>query len=199
MNSTKKVRGRKRTMSDVMFKRLCNIIVLSVVLILLVITCLLLHSKHERELEEKRQVQKIIEQVEIQEHQVQEVQEPAPYVYEPREDSYYEELDLLARIIHCENSNEVDGEPACWKTGSVVLNRMNSANYPDTIEGVLRQPGQYDCLKMLYKEEPTDIEYEVAAELLNSGSVLPPKVTKAAEFVQGEIHSEEGNTKYCYE
>ena len=134
----------------------------------------------------------------VQENQVQEVQEPA-YVYEPREESYYEALDLLARIIHCENSNEVDGEPACWKTGSVVLNRMNSANYPDTIEGVLRQPGQYDCLKMLYKEEPTDIEYEVAAELLNSGSVLPPKVTKAAEFVQGEIHSEEGRTIYCYE
>ena len=185
-------------MSDATFKRMCNCIVLFVVLICLVITCLLLHSKHERELEEKRQVQKIIEQVEIQEHQVQEVQEPTPYVYEPREDSYYEAVDLLARMIHCENSNEVDGEPACWKTGSVAVNRMNDPDYPDTIEEVIRQPNQYDCLSKLYEEEPTDIEYEVAAELLQSGSILPSDIVFGAEFYQGSgCYDEEGNTKYC--
>lgn len=156
----------------------------------------------------RQQEDKEIIEVTEAEHEVVQVQESIPY--EPieevkseaitlREPEYYEELELLARIIHCENSNEVDGEEACWKTGSVIINRINDPNYPDTLEGVLHQPGQYDCLKMLYREEPTDIEWEVAAELLNSGSILPPKVTKAAEFVQGEVHSEEGNTKYCYE
>lgn len=143
----------------------------------------------------------MITQAELTEaaHQVQEVEEAAPYVYQPREESYYEALDLLARMIHCENSNEVDGEPACWKTGSVAVNRMNDPEYPDTIEGVIRQSGQYDCLSKLYEEEPTDIEYEVAAELLQSGSVIPSGVVFAAEFYQGSgCYDEEGNTKYCY-
>lgn len=113
---------------------------------------------------------------------------------------YYEALDLLARLIHCENSNEVDGEEACWKTGSVVINRINNASYPDTLEGVIYDRGQYDCTGKLYKEEPTDIEYEVAAELLNSGSVIPESVVFAAEFVQGSGEwSRAGKTIYCYE
>ena len=113
---------------------------------------------------------------------------------------YYDALDLLARLIHCENSNEVDGEEACWKTGSVVINRINNASYPDTLGGVIYDRGQYDCTGKLYREEPTDIEYEVAAELLNSGSVIPESVVFAAEFTQGSGEwSREGRTIYCYE
>lgn len=169
--------------------------------LLMVLVILILGIAGFSTLKKKEQAEE--QQITEAEHEVVEVQLPVEVVQSdvivPREPEYYEELELLARIIHCENSNEVDGEEACWKTGSVIINRINDPNYPDTLEGVLNQPGQYDCLKMLYKEEPTDIEWEVAAELLNSGSILPPKVTKAAEFVQGEVHSTEGNTKYCYE
>lgn len=142
----------------------------------------------------------MIAQAELTEaaHEVQQVQEPISYIYDPMPDEYYDNLDLLARMIHCENSNEVDGEEACWETGSVIINRINDPDYPNTLEGVLYQQGQYDCIKMLYKEEPTDIEYEVAAELLNSGGVIPPEVTNAAEFVQGKVYDRQGNTIYCY-
>lgn len=83
----------------------------------------------------------MIAQAELTEEkaEVQQVQEPVPDVIVPREDSYYEDLELLARVLHCENSNEVDGEEACWKTGSVIINRINSPNYPDTLEGVIYQ------------------------------------------------------------
>lgn len=143
----------------------------------------------------------MIAQAELTEaaHEVQQVQEPISYIYEPMPDEYYDNLDLLARMIHCENSNEVDGEPACWKTGSVAVNRMNDPDYPDTIEGVIRQPNQYDCLSKLYKEDPTDAEIEIAAELLQSGSIIPSNVVFAAEFYQGSgCYNEEGKTKYCY-
>lgn len=155
----------------------------------------------------KEQEDKELKEVSEAEHEVVQVQEPIPYqpieevksdLIVPREPEYYEELELLARIIHCENSNEIDGEEACWNTGSVILNRINSPEYPNTLEGVLNQPGQYDCFKMLYREEPTDIEWEVAAELLNSGSILPKEVVYAAEFEQGSSTYEKiGNTYYC--
>lgn len=167
-------------------------------LILLVITCLLLHSKHERELEEKRQVQKIIEQVEIQEHQVQEVQEPAPYVYEPREDSYYEELDLLAHLIYSEVGD--DGEEAMYYAGSVVLNRMKDGEYPDELYDVIYQKGQYQVTWNggLWKEEPNDLAYEVAADLLEEGAVIPDDIIYQAEFVQSKnIYAKIGNTYFC--
>lgn len=168
---------------------------------LMVVTCLLLYNKRQEEKEQARQIEAlynklVAEELQQEEHQVDVVQEP--YVYKPREDSYYDNLDLLARMIHCENSNEVDGEEACWETGSVIINRINDPDYPNTLEGVLYQQGQYDCIKMLYKEEPTDIEYEVSAELLNSGGVIPPEVTNAAEFVQGKVYDRQGNTIYCY-
>lgn len=121
-------------------------------------------------------------------------------VIERQNNGYYEALELLARVIHCENSNEVDGEEACWYTGSVIVNRIKSEKYPDTLEGVIYQKGQYDCLKALYKEEPTDIEWEVAAELLNSGSIIPDEVLYAAEFTQGSgTYDKIGRTIYSYE
>lgn len=196
-----KKRMKKMQSDNRIYYRMLDCIVLSTLLILLIITCLLLHNKKQRELEEKQAIAEMITQAELSEaeHQVDTVQEPIPYVYEPMSDEYYDNLDLLARMIHCENSNEVDGEEACWKTGSVIINRINDHDYPNTLEGVLHQQEQYDCINMLYKEEPTDIEYEVAAELLQSGSIIPSNVVYAAEFYQGSgCYNEEGNTKYCY-
>lgn len=144
--------------------------------------------------------------------EVQQVQEAAPEVepepeliYEVdeivmREPEYYEALELLARVLHRENSNEIDGEEATWNTASVIINRINSSKYPNTLEDVIYQPGQYECINSLYKEEPTDIEWEVAAEVLNSGSILPSDVLYAAEFRQGSgVYDKVGKTYYCYE
>jgi predicted phage tail protein len=51
------------------------------------------------------------------------------------------EARLLAAIIH----TEARGEPFAGQiaVGNVVLNRMNNHQFPDTIEGVIRQPGQF--------------------------------------------------------
>ena len=55
------------------------------------------------------------------------------------------EIYLLARLIH----GEARGEPYLGKVavGAVVLNRVRSASFPNTISGVIYQPGAFDCVK----------------------------------------------------
>lgn len=51
------------------------------------------------------------------------------------------DLDLLAAIITAECS--ICSENEQYLVGSTVLNRVDDKKYPNTIKGVLTQPGQY--------------------------------------------------------
>lgn len=55
------------------------------------------------------------------------------------------DLNLLARIIH----GEARGEPYTGKVavGAVVLNRVRSSKFPNTIAGVIYQAGAFDAVK----------------------------------------------------
>ena len=62
-----------------------------------------------------------------------------------KEDRENKEIDMLARIIYSEAGNQSDlGQRyvAC-----VVLNRVDSSKFPNTIEGVLSQPNQFEGYK----------------------------------------------------
>lgn len=55
------------------------------------------------------------------------------------------DLTLLAAIIYCEAGNQShEGKIA---VGAVVLNRVNSSAFPNTIESVIRDPGQFSPVK----------------------------------------------------
>lgn len=114
---------------------------------------------------------------------------------EPEVDEY--EVDLLAHLIYCES--ESLGATAMYYTGSVVLNRVSSDNYPDTIYNVIHQKGQYACISNgAINRTPSDEAFEIARDLLVNGSVLPSNVVYQAEFVQGSsIYTTIGNTYYC--
>lgn len=60
---------------------------------------------------------------------------------EPEQPATAEDLELLAAIIQC----EADGEPYEGKlaVGSVVMNRVHSSSFPNTVMGVIYQPGQF--------------------------------------------------------
>lgn len=161
--------------------------------------------KNKEEAEEKAYIDALIKEAEMQEHEVEPVQVvevKTPEVLAkimPREDWYYEALDLLAHLIWSEVGDE--GEESMWKAGSVVMNRIKHHEYPNDLYSVIYQKGQYEVTWNggLYKEEPPDIAYEVAAELLNSGSILPSDVLYQAEFTQGSgVYDKIGNTYYCY-
>lgn len=54
------------------------------------------------------------------------------------------ELNLLARVI----SAEARGEPYTGQVavGAVILNRVKSPSFPDTLSGVVYQPGAFTCM-----------------------------------------------------
>lgn len=82
-------------------------------------------------------------------------------------------------------------------TGSVVLNRVAHKSYPDSIEGVIYQPRQYACVKDgNFDREPTPTNWEVAEELLRTGSVLPANVVFQAQFKQGDFTYAKVNGEY---
>ena len=106
-------------------------------------------------------------------------------------------MDLLARVIYCE-SNTLEEEAQIY-TGSVVLNRVNSDKFPNTLEEVIYQKGQYACTGKLYSITPTERQYEIAEDLLKSGSRIPETVVFQSEFRQGSgVWKIIENTFYCY-
>lgn len=108
------------------------------------------------------------------------------------------DIDLLAHLIW--NEVGILGEQAMYYCGSVVLNRMNSSIYPDTLEGVIYQRGQYEITWNGMISRPTPQRaYEIARDLLENGSVLPSNVLFQAEFTQGAgVYAKIGNTYFCY-
>lgn len=76
------------------------------------------------------------------------------------------ELALLARLI----SAEARGEPYIGQVavGAVVLNRMKHPSFPNTMAGVIYQPGAFSCLYDGQFNEPVaDSAYQAARDAMN--------------------------------
>ena len=106
--------------------------------------------------------------------------EPPPIIDET-------ELLLLSKIIHIEAGSAWLSEEHRQMVGSVVLNRMASPEFPDTMWEVITQPGQYYKTTSAWFENLLPHEWcvETARYLLENGSVLPPNVIFQAESAQG--------------
>jgi len=114
-----------------------------------------------------------------------------------------EDLYILSHIINAEAGN--CSEDMMLSVGSVVLNRVQDDRFPDTIEEVVFQQGQYSpTWNGAYYAEPTEAACEVAKTLLEEGPTIDPSVVWQAEFPQGQgvydtIDSPWGTTMYfCY-
>lgn len=116
----------------------------------------------------------------------------------------YTEDDLywLSKAIAQElGSNWVPDWAQQW-VASVVLNRVNHPSFPDTIYGVLHQPGQY-CG---FYATPTEQNVANAKYVLENGSVLPENVVFQSLNTQGRgTHGTyydpvmDNTTYFCYE
>lgn len=76
------------------------------------------------------------------------------------------DLYLLARLI----SAEARGEPYVGQVavGAVVLNRVEHPSFPNSISGVIYQPGAFSCLDDGQFDEPVaESAYRAAQEALN--------------------------------
>lgn len=122
---------------------------------------------------------------------------------EPAKTYTDEDLYILSHIISAEAGN--CSEDMMISVGSVVLNRVEDERFPDTIEEVVFQEGQYSpTWNGAYYAEPTEAACEVAKTLLEEGPAIDSSVVWQAEFPQGEgiyntIDSPWGTTMYfCY-
>ena len=91
-----------------------------------------------------------------------------------------EELDLLARLIFSESG--IESYETQLKVGSVVMNRVDSPHFPNTIREVIYQKNQFSVTFVEKNgapmiDQPADEDAKRAAyEVLTYGSVLPPDV-----------------------
>ncbi len=76
------------------------------------------------------------------------------------------DVDLLARLISAESRGEpYEGQVA---VGAVVLNRVNHASFPNSISGVIYQPGAFSCLDDGQFDQPVaESAYRAAQDALN--------------------------------
>ena len=88
-------------------------------------------------------------------------------------DSYYNEDTLfwLSRIIYAESGNQIlDGKIA---VGNVVMNRVESPQFPNNIYDVLNQKNQFSPASSLSKKTPNS-QSELAAKLVMDGAQVVP-------------------------
>lgn len=136
-----------------------------------------------------------------QEFETETVAEPSNSIEEETqtelETKYTEnDFELLARVIEAEAGGESDYHKLC--VGTVVMNRVASDKYPDTIEGVIYQPGQYQCVTNSHiNKEPSESSYEAAESILDGRRMFRSSVVYQAEFIQGKVVEKVGNTYFC--
>lgn len=115
-----------------------------------------------------------------------------------------DDLYCLAHIINAEAGDDHCTHEHRIAVGSVVLNRVASDAFPDTIYDVVFQAGQYSpTWNGAYEKEPSEDSVAVAEMLLQEGSQIPADCVFQAEFPQGSgtyqtFSTIYGTTYICY-
>ena len=118
----------------------------------------------------------------------------------------FDELLLLAKLIEHEAGGSGIGLDWRMCVGEVVLNRVASPEFPDSIEEVVFQPGQYagvDCDAFRDLLDPDAASVEAALRLLQGDRLMEPQVVFQANFRQGGgeylnfYNSAYGYTYFC--
>lgn len=124
------------------------------------------------------------------------VDEPVEQVTEAYPPYTDEELELLALVIYQEAGADTCSDDTRLKVGTVVMNRVASDAYPDTIREVVLQPAQYgrlswtgpvwpDRAKLPQEAHAVERAYNCAEQVLLGHRALPADTVYQAEFVQG--------------
>ena len=117
----------------------------------------------------------------------------------PQKSYTEDELYMLSHLIMGEAGGESD--KCQLYVGSVVLNRIKSNKYPNTMKGVIFQKGQYSCVRKggRYYLTPTEQCIKNAKYLLEHGSVLPENVVYQSMFKQGKgVYAIIDGEYFCY-
>lgn len=110
-----------------------------------------------------------------------------------------EEINLLAEVIYHENWHTDKEHLAAYYTGAVVMNRVRSGAWPDTVKAVLYQKGQYSTTKYFYtKELPAEV-YDMARDIYKNGTPdVPENVIFQAMKPLGKTWKKVNTDYFCY-
>ncbi len=110
----------------------------------------------------------------------------------------YEERQLLARVVWVEARGESDeGQQA---VAEVVLNRMASENFGDTLNNVIYAEGQFRSVPYLDDAEPYQAQYDAIERAIYGPYILPEGVVHFATYPTNEnVWGKIGGHIFCYE
>ena len=118
-------------------------------------------------------------------------------------------LELLTRAIYAEAGGDDCSDETRIMVGNVIINRMNSDWYPDTMEAVLTQYLQYNTFYwtgVIWDErasnpsekEAVERAYKCAERVLLGERLLPEDVVFQSEYIQGtEIVAHQDGIYFC--
>ena len=110
----------------------------------------------------------------------------------------YEERHLLARVIWVEAQGECEeGQQA---VAEVVLNRMASPDFGNTLRGVIYGEGQFRSVPYLEDAEPHQAQYEAIEAAIYGPYVLPEGVVHFATYpTNNNVWGQIGGHIFCYQ
>ena len=110
----------------------------------------------------------------------------------------WEEIQLLAKVVWVEAQGECpEGQQA---VAEVVLNRMVSENYSDTLSSVIYAEGQFRSVPYLEDATPWQSQYEAIERALFGPYVLPMDVVHFATYAVNEnVWGQIGGHIFCYQ
>lgn len=110
-----------------------------------------------------------------------------------------EEAELLARLVYAEAGEDSDETQIA--VASVILNRVASDSYPDTIAEVIYQDGQYPTVTSgAIDQEPDERARENARYVYQNGSQIPSNVLYQSGDIQGSgLWAQLDGEYFCYE
>lgn len=109
-----------------------------------------------------------------------------------------EEIHLLASVIWVEARGEcAEGQQA---VAEVILNRIASDRFGDTLNSVLFAEGQFRSISYLDDAEPHQAQYQAIERALHGPYILPEDVVHFATFrTNNNVWGQIGGHIFCYE
>lgn len=107
------------------------------------------------------------------------------------------ENDTLAQIIWLEARGEpFEGQQA---VAEVVFNRMLSPAFPDTLDEVIYQDGQFSTANNILSAEPTETQYIAISAALSGPNIIPLEVVFFSQKGENDnVWGTIGGHVFCY-